>query len=389
MRIALVLPSVPGYSETFFRSKIMGLQSHGHQVVLVTAKKDLHFNLCEQRTHPKIYKNIGLQLIMMIPVFLGLIFYYKRVWAYYKLEKKERTSFKRSLEKIYINATLLKLDADWLHFGFATMSIGRELVAQSIGAKMAVSLRGFDIAIYPLKHKNCYNLLWKRVDKVHTISNDLINLAYNLGLSKSIRVEKITPAIDISFFRGKEVDFEGQINFLTVARLHWKKGVILTLQSLLELKRKHIPFTYTIVGDGKDYERIAYAIHEMGLTDQVYLVGKKNREEVLDMYKKSNIYIQYSISEGFCNAVLEAQVMGLLCVVSDAEGLVENVIHEKTGWVVTKNDYKNLTKTLVEIIALPEQTKKNITQRAIDRVKVNFTLDKQQQDFLTFYNIKA
>ncbi|WP_136480581.1 glycosyltransferase family 4 protein [Cognatitamlana onchidii] len=386
MKIALILPSTPAYSETFFRSKIKGLQAHGHQVVLITAKKGVKFDLCEHREHPKIYKNKVLQLFMMLKVFLSLIFYFKRVMTYYKLEREEHTPFKRILEKIYVNATLLKLNIDWLHFGFATMAINRELVAKSIKAKLAVSLRGFDIAIYPLKHKNCYNLLWKHVNKVHTISNDLITLAKNLGLSKSVHVEKITPAIDVSFFKEKEIDYESQIRFLTVARLHWKKGIVQTLQSLAELKKKQISFTYTIVGDGNDYERIAFAIHEMDLTDQVHLVGKKDREQVRELYERSNIYVQYSISEGFCNAVLEAQAMGLLCVVSDAEGLSENIIHKETGWVVPKNEYKYLTETLLHVIDLSQEIKNKIILTAKKRVRDNFNLEKQQQNFLEFYN---
>lgn len=386
MRIALVLPASPAYSETFFRSKIKGLQAHGHQVVLITARNDPDFDLCEQLTHTKVYKNKGLQLIMMLKVFLSLSFYYKSVFAYYKLEKKEKTSFKRILEKIYLNATLLKLKIDWLHFGFATMVINRELVAKAIGAKMAVSFRGFDIAIYPIKHLNCYDLLWKKIDKVHTISDDLLNIAYRLGLPKSTDVEKITPAIDVKFFKNEKIEFNDNINFLTVARLHWKKGLIQTLHSLYELKEKGIPFTYRIVGDGTDSERIVYAIHSFGLGGHVFLLGKKSRYEVLELYRNSNIYIQYSISEGFCNAVLEAQAMGLLCVVSNAEGLSENIIHEETGWVVPKNEYKLLTKTLLHVIDLPNEIKNGMLLSAMSRVRNNFNIEKQQQAFSNFYS---
>ena len=155
MKIAIVLPNAPGYSETFFRSKIKGLQRHGHDVLLATAKKDVQFDLCEQVIHPKIYKNKALQLVMMLKVFLSLSIYYKSVYAYFKLERKEQTSFKRIIEKVYFNATLLKLKVDWLHFGFATMTLERELVSKAIGAKMGVSFRGFDINVYPLKHLNC------------------------------------------------------------------------------------------------------------------------------------------------------------------------------------------------------------------------------------------
>ena len=34
MKIGLVLPATPGYSETFFTNKIKGLQKHGHTGVL-------------------------------------------------------------------------------------------------------------------------------------------------------------------------------------------------------------------------------------------------------------------------------------------------------------------------------------------------------------------
>ena len=40
---------------------------------------------------------------------------------------------------------------------------------------------GFDIGIYPIKHPNCYNRLWKKLDKIHVISDDIGSLIYNYG----------------------------------------------------------------------------------------------------------------------------------------------------------------------------------------------------------------
>ena len=48
--------------------------------------------------------------------------------------------------------------------------------------------------------------------------------------------------------------------------------------------------------------------------------------EIKISLNNSDVYLQYSVQEGFCNAVLEAQAMGLLCVVSDGGALPENVI---------------------------------------------------------------
>src|SRR5690606_16415229 len=92
---------------------------------------------------------------------------------YIKLERKEGTRWVLILKKIYLNAYILKQKLDWLHFGFATMALGSETVAKAIGAKMAVSFRGFDIAVYPIKNPGCYKTLWKYVDKLHAISDDL------------------------------------------------------------------------------------------------------------------------------------------------------------------------------------------------------------------------
>ena len=46
MKIGLVLSRTPAYSETFFISKIEGLQKNGFEVVLFVNSKDTHFDLC-------------------------------------------------------------------------------------------------------------------------------------------------------------------------------------------------------------------------------------------------------------------------------------------------------------------------------------------------------
>lgn len=46
MRIGLVLSTTPGYSETFFRSKIKGLQENGIEVRLFCQNNNEGFDLC-------------------------------------------------------------------------------------------------------------------------------------------------------------------------------------------------------------------------------------------------------------------------------------------------------------------------------------------------------
>ena len=73
---------------------------------------------------------------------------------------KDGKSLKNSLKLIILNQFFLKEKLDWLHFGFGMLAKDRENVAEAIGAKMAVSFRGYDLYLSPLKHPGCYDLLF-------------------------------------------------------------------------------------------------------------------------------------------------------------------------------------------------------------------------------------
>ena len=92
------------------------------------------------------------------------------------------------------------------------------------------------------------------------------------------------------------------------------------------------------------------------------------------------------LEEGFCNAVLEAQAMGLLCFVSDAEGLSENVLNNETGFVVPKRYPDLLSNKIIEVINFDLSSMEKIKINALERVKNEFNLEKQKQAFNFFYS---
>ena len=384
MKIGLVLSSTPAYSETFFNSKIKGLQKNGFEVVLFVNSKDTHFDLCTVK------EQVQFRSFFIFLKSLGLIFTkLSTLLKFISLERKQNVSFKRILKKLILNQHILQeSNVDWLHFGFATQAIGRENIAKAVGAKMAVSLRGFDIGIYPLKNPKCYDLLWLNINKLHVISNDLLNLAYTNGFKKNVPYQKITPAIDTSFFINqslKDASNKNLLQLMTIGRLHWKKDYTSIIIALKNLKDRGIDFEYTIIGDGPEEEKLKYLVYELGLINNIIFTGKISQKEILIYFKKSHFYLQYSLQEGFCNAVLEAQSMGVLPIVSNAEGLSENVLNNKTGWVIQKNSPKLLAEKIVEVINLPDSNKEKIRKQALERVTKEFNIEKQQKEFIDFY----
>lgn len=388
MKIALVLSSPPGYSETFFNSLIKGLQENGHEIILYTGYCDSSYSGCKHIKHPRVYKNFLVQIILMLYRSTTLLFHIKRVRRYFLLEKKEGTTLKRILEKIYLNAELLKFHGDWVHFGFCTTALDREFVPIAIGSKMAVSLRGYDINVFPLKHKGCYKLLWRQVDKVHSISNDLLEKAYGLGLKRDRLVKVIYPAVNLGSLPQLNSNMaDNKLKIVTIARFNWIKGLDFLTEVAFKLKEKGIDYEWVIIGAGNptEMEHYLYNIKDKQLEEYVFHKGVCSHEETLTILKNCGVYVQTSLTEGFCNALLEAQALGIPCVAFNVGGIPENIVNEKTGWLIEPYQTRDMANKIEVFAQLPLEAKRSMAWEAIDRVKENFGIEKQKQAFNAFY----
>jgi colanic acid/amylovoran biosynthesis glycosyltransferase len=214
--------------------------------------------------------------------------------------------------------------------------------------------------------------------------------AHVLGLSEQTPYNCITPAVDLNFIQRHafhNVDKNDVLQLVTIARLHYIKGIDPLIETAFLLKQQHLKFCWHIIGSGtKNYlERYGYHIYEKGLTDEVILTGQLTHAETISLLNSADLYIQPSLNEGFCNAVLEAQTLEKLCVAADVGGLTENIVDQETGWLVPKNDPAALAKQIKEVHQLSTFDKDTISKNAMLRVKNQFNIEKQKQEFLKFY----
>lgn len=389
MKIGIVLARPPAYTETFFRTKITGLQKKGFKVRLYCLENDSQFDLCPVYIRPYLSRNPVFQFFLMSYTYLSTISSLRKIIKFVKLERNERATWSKIFKKIYLNAHILKAEIDWLHFGFATMALERELLAEAIGAKMAVSFRGFDIDVYPLKNPGCYRLLWQKVDKVHSISQYLLEKARKLGLPKNKPFEVIAPTVDLNKIDLdlRKAEKRAVLKIITVARLHWIKGLDHLISTAEILKNRNIDFEWVIAGSGekKEEERYRYHIYEKKLDKHVILLGALSHEETIRKMKDSDIYVQTSLSEGFCNAVLEAQALGKLCIAYNVGGLPENILNEKTGWLVDSLSAEKMANQIEKVLKMPDKELLEYSRSAVKRVQNNFAIEDQRKAFKNFY----
>ena len=123
MKIGLVLPSAPAYSETFFTSKIKGLEANGYTIVLFvnTIKKDTLLTTTI-KVAPKLSGNIFKKTVISFWSFLkSVLFNFAAAKKLYQLDSHDKLPFGRKIKNIIINSHILTEKLDWLHFGFGTM----------------------------------------------------------------------------------------------------------------------------------------------------------------------------------------------------------------------------------------------------------------------------
>lgn len=396
MRVVSLVPVYPKLSETFIVSKVTGLLQRGLDVHIVCIaskgsraafRKPEFSGFPEQRVHGT--RNPGCRactlffstllvlrlLITSTSMLLRLVSCVRLLYGWTGL-----------LRRFAVDARVLMVKPDVLHFEFGAIAADRMYMKEVTRAKTVVSFRGYDINYVGLERPNHYQEVWTHADMLHVLGRDLHARAVARGCPPNKPVSIIEPAPAPRFAKAVPVvhDDDPRLRILSVGRLEWKKGYEYALRSCAILEREGIPFDYRIAGDGVMYEALHLTMHQLGLAERVTLLGSVEPDAMHVVYREANVLLHAAVSEGFCNAVMEAQLHGLPVVTTDADGLAENVRDGETGYVVPRRDPESLAHALMTISRDPER-RASFGAAAARHVRRRYTLDAQMEAFIRLY----
>lgn len=140
-------------------------------------------------------------------------------------------------------------------------------------------------------------------DNVVTINNGIQMERFSKGLYNSEEVRRKLGFDKNDFIVGN------------VGRLHPQKNHDLILQVFVKLLEKNDRAKLLLIGKGELEETIRNRVVELGIEDKVVML--KNRPDIPELMSIMNVFLFPSRWEGYGNVLLEAQCMGLPCVVSD------------------------------------------------------------------------
>lgn len=116
--------------------------------------------------------------------------------------------------------------------------------------------------------------------------------------------------------------------FVSVSRLSNEKNIDFMIDGMARLKAaSEKPFRLLIVGEGHQRERLQERITELGLTEQVTLVGAVPPEQMATWYQLGDAFLFASQSETQGMVILEAMAAGLPVVAVRSSG-IDDVVEE-------------------------------------------------------------
>jgi colanic acid/amylovoran biosynthesis glycosyltransferase len=283
----------------------------------------------------------------------------------------------------YLQAILL--NPDIIHFEFGTLAQKGTKLKCLLNTKLSVSFRGYDLNYAGLDDNSYYTQVWQNFDGFHFLGNDLKKRAIKRGYTGGKIEALISPAVDTDFYKPSETKKNNdKLVIVSVGRLVWKKGYEYGIRAVATLKEEGIPFEYWIIGDGDNLQALQYTIEEFGLQSEVKLQGEQNAIEIKNKLEQAHVFLHPAISEGFSNAVLEAQAMGVPVICTDADGLAENIEDRITGFVVPKWDEKAIADKLLWCSRNKDKLQ-NMGRAGIERVNKLFRIEDQMDAFVKYY----
>jgi glycosyltransferase involved in cell wall biosynthesis len=142
-----------------------------------------------------------------------------------------------------------------------------------------------------------------------------------------------------------------------VGRITKDKGIIELLQAFRNLRKKYHNIKLIILGDFETGDPIPNSERRYIETDpNILFLGFQ--QNPFPYYKFMDIFVLPSHREGFANVCLEAALMGLPIITTNATGAIDTVIDGKTGLIYEVGNVKQLEEKIEFLIRNPEIRKK-------------------------------
>lgn len=410
MRVAFIVTTFPCISETFILNQITGLIDRGVEVDIF-AEKPSNDNIIHEdveryklldRTHYFCNGSSGqsmpvnrLKRLIKVPLLIIQNINKNPAALLNSINAFKYGIHALSLRLLYKTAVMLtvdKYDIIHCHFG-ANGNIGAYLKEIGVtSAKIITTFHGYDITKHIKENgNNAYALLFSKGDLFMPISERWKNKLKMLGCQENkIIVHRMGVDLKKFIYSPRQINKNGKVTVLTVARLVEKKGVEYGIRAVALVLEKYPGIEFRIAGDGPLMNYFKLLIAELNVHDSIKLLGCKPQEEIVGLMKRSDILLAPSVTgadgdqEGIPVVLMEALAQGMPVISTYHSGIPELVQDGKSGFLVPEKDVNALADKLIYLIEHPDVWPQ-MGQVGRNYIEENYMVDKLNDRLIEIY----
>jgi glycosyltransferase involved in cell wall biosynthesis len=227
------------------------------------------------------------------------------------------------------------------------------------------------------------NFTFNNANKIRSLNREMTNKLKSYGIEG--KVIEIPNRVNLSIFNKRKNDFKlnNIIKFISIGRFVKEKNYLNLIKFLNEID---IDFHLTLIGGGvlkKEYERY---IFENNLKDKVSLIDWVEQKNLIELVVNSDIYIQYSISEGMPRTILEAMAMQMPIISTNVGSILGVLENKKNSIVINPNSKKELKlaiETLIKDDKLREEIAKQAYQDVVEKYEWNKVFELYRNEIIS------
>jgi glycosyltransferase involved in cell wall biosynthesis len=220
-----------------------------------------------------------------------------------------------------------------VHHGYSASWIAM-VAARLLDSSFSLMLHGSDLLLHraylDVKLQNCKFCL-----TISEYNRRFIATRYpEIDLAKVFiaRLGVEVPEIEIPKLPARHNNTE-PIHLLAVGRLHAVKDHAFLVRACDYLQAQDLDFRCEIAGEGPERCRLESLIRELELEKRVKLLGHISPEQMDFLYRRADLVVLTSRSEGIPLVLMEAMARGNLVLAPAITGIPELVITGKTGYL--------------------------------------------------------
>ncbi|KAK9817977.1 hypothetical protein WJX72_005225 [[Myrmecia] bisecta] len=138
------------------------------------------------------------------------------------------------------------------------------------------------------------------------------------------RVSVIPNAVDTAkFWPSGQPDPPDKLTIVALSRMVYRKGIDLLNIVIPEMLARHPNLHFVIGGDGAKLPLLKATIQRQQLAARVEFLGAVPHQAAREVLVRGQIFVNASLTEAFCMAIVEAAAAGLLVVSTSVGGVPE------------------------------------------------------------------